>query len=75
MTKEFQTIFNQAKGSIPARLDVDLSKGFNPCQKIKDGELCFRSLRRCMSATQTKQSSSPATMITESKTILAGKKR
>jgi glucose/mannose transport system substrate-binding protein len=33
MTKDFQTIFNQAKGSIPARLDVDLSKGFNPCQQ------------------------------------------
>ena len=34
MSKEFQTIFNQAKGSIPARLDVDLSKGFNPCQQL-----------------------------------------
>jgi glucose/mannose transport system substrate-binding protein len=33
MTKDFQTIFNQAKGSIPARLDVDLSNGFNPCQQ------------------------------------------
>lgn len=32
MSKDFQTIFNQAKGSIPARLDVDISKGFNPCQ-------------------------------------------
>jgi glucose/mannose transport system substrate-binding protein len=31
MSKEFQTIFNKAKGSIPARLDVDLT-GFNPCQ-------------------------------------------
>ena len=27
MSPEFQTIFNQAKGSIPARLDVDLSQG------------------------------------------------
>jgi glucose/mannose transport system substrate-binding protein len=33
MTKDFQTIFNKAKGSIPARLDVDLSNGFNPCQE------------------------------------------
>ena len=32
MSKDFQTIFNQAKGSIPARLDVDISQGFNPCQ-------------------------------------------
>ena len=31
MSTEFQTIFNKAKGSIPARLDVDLT-GFNPCQ-------------------------------------------
>jgi glucose/mannose transport system substrate-binding protein len=31
MSKDFQTIFNKAKGSIPARLDVDLT-GFNPCQ-------------------------------------------
>jgi glucose/mannose transport system substrate-binding protein len=33
MSPKFQTVFNQAKGSIPARLDVDLSKGFNPCQQ------------------------------------------
>ena len=26
MSKDFQIIFNQAKGSIPARLDVDLTK-------------------------------------------------
>jgi glucose/mannose transport system substrate-binding protein len=32
MSSDFQYIFNQAKGSIPARLDVDISKGFNPCQ-------------------------------------------
>ena len=32
MSPEFQTAFNQAKGSIPARMDVDLSQGFNPCQ-------------------------------------------
>ena len=34
LSPEFQTVFNQAKGSIPARLDVDLSKGFNPCQQL-----------------------------------------
>jgi glucose/mannose transport system substrate-binding protein len=48
MSKKFQIVFNQAKGSIPARLDIDLSHGFNPCQQksqaalqasIKDGTL------------------------------------
>jgi glucose/mannose transport system substrate-binding protein len=39
MSKDFQTIFNQAKGSIPARLDVDLSKGFNPCQQQSQKDL------------------------------------
>jgi len=48
MSPKFQTVFNQTKGSIPARLDVDLSHGFNPCQQksqaalqasIKDGTL------------------------------------
>ena len=39
MSKDFQTIFNQAKGSIPARLDVDLSKGFNPCQEKSQKDL------------------------------------
>ena len=33
MTKEFQRIFNVAKGSIPARLDVPVDAGFNPCQQ------------------------------------------
>src|SRR5579872_7571052 len=32
MSPKFQTVFNQAKGSIPARLDIDL-KDFNPCQQ------------------------------------------
>ena len=27
LSPQFQTVFNQAKGSIPARLDVDLSTG------------------------------------------------
>ena len=40
LSPEFQTIFNQAKGSIPARLDVDLSsQGFNPCQQISQKDL------------------------------------
>ena len=39
LSPEFQTIFNQAKGSIPARLDVDLSTGFNPCQQIAQKDL------------------------------------
>jgi glucose/mannose transport system substrate-binding protein len=33
LSPEFQTIFNKAKGSIPARLDVDVA-GFNPCQEM-----------------------------------------
>ena len=32
MSPKFQTVFNEAKGSIPARLDIDL-KDFNPCQQ------------------------------------------
>jgi glucose/mannose transport system substrate-binding protein len=39
LSPEFQTVFNQAKGSIPARLDVDLSNGFNPCQQIAQKDL------------------------------------
>ncbi len=39
LSKDFQTIFNQAKGSIPARLDVDLSSGFNPCQQLSQKDL------------------------------------
>jgi glucose/mannose transport system substrate-binding protein len=39
LSKDFQTIFNQAKGSIPARLDVDLSSGFNPCQQTAQKDL------------------------------------
>jgi glucose/mannose transport system substrate-binding protein len=39
VSPEFQTIFNQTKGSIPARLDVDLSTGFNPCQQIAQADL------------------------------------
>ena len=39
LSTDFQTVFNQAKGSIPARLDIDLSKGFNPCQQLSQKDL------------------------------------
>jgi glucose/mannose transport system substrate-binding protein len=39
MSPQFQTVFNQAKGSIPARMDVDLSKGFNACQQQSQKDL------------------------------------
>jgi len=39
MTKDFQTVFNQSKGSIPARMDVDIGQGFNPCQKLSQKDL------------------------------------
>ena len=59
MSPKFQTVFNQAKGSIPARLDIDL-KDFNPCQQlslkdlqasIKDGTL-VRSMAHNMTILQ-----------------------
>src|SRR5260370_6944998 len=34
LSPEFHTIFNQAKGSIPAPLDVTLSKSLNPCHHL-----------------------------------------
>jgi glucose/mannose transport system substrate-binding protein len=60
LSPEFQTVFNISKGSIPARLDVDLSKGFNPCQQqsqkdlqasIKEGTL-VRSMAHNMTVLQ-----------------------
>lgn len=39
LSPEFQTIFNQSKGSIPARMDVDISTGFNPCQVTAQADL------------------------------------
>ena len=40
MTKDFQSIFNQSKGSIPSRLDVDLSgDAWNPCQRTAQADL------------------------------------
>ena len=38
LSPAFQTVFNKAKGSIPARLDVDLA-GFNPCQQMAKKDL------------------------------------
>jgi glucose/mannose transport system substrate-binding protein len=39
LSPEFQTTFNISKGSIPARMDVDLSQGFNPCQQLAQADL------------------------------------
>jgi glucose/mannose transport system substrate-binding protein len=39
LSPQFQTVFNQAKGSIPARLDADLTKGFTPCQELSQKDL------------------------------------
>lgn len=39
LSPEFQTEFNIAKGSIPARLDVDISSGFNACQVTAQADL------------------------------------
>ena len=39
LSPKFRTVFNQATGSIPARLDVDLSNGFNPCQQTSQKDL------------------------------------
>ena len=39
LSPDFQVVFNQAKGSIPARLDVDLANGFNPCQQKSQADL------------------------------------
>jgi glucose/mannose transport system substrate-binding protein len=38
MSPKFQTVFNKAKGSIPARMDVNLD-GFNPCQQLSQKAL------------------------------------
>jgi glucose/mannose transport system substrate-binding protein len=39
LSPEFQRVFNITKGSIPARLDVDLSDGFNVCQQQSQQDL------------------------------------
>jgi glucose/mannose transport system substrate-binding protein len=59
MSPQFQTVFNQAKGSIPARLDIDL-KDFNPCQQLSqktlhaaiDGGTLVRSMAHNMTILQ-----------------------
>jgi glucose/mannose transport system substrate-binding protein len=39
LSPEFQSVFNITKGSIPARLDVDLTQGFNVCQQQAQADL------------------------------------
>jgi glucose/mannose transport system substrate-binding protein len=39
LSPDFQKVFNITKGSIPARLDVDLSEGFNACQVQAQADL------------------------------------
>jgi glucose/mannose transport system substrate-binding protein len=39
LSPDFQKVFNITKGSIPARLDVDLSDGFNVCQQDSQKDL------------------------------------
>ncbi|HEX2891415.1 ABC transporter substrate-binding protein [Vineibacter terrae] len=38
LSPDFQKVFNKAKGSIPARLDIDLAD-FNPCQQMAQRDL------------------------------------
>jgi glucose/mannose transport system substrate-binding protein len=60
LSPEFQTVFNISKGSIPARLDVDLSQGFNVCQQDSqaalkasiEGETLVRSMAHNMTVLQ-----------------------
>lgn len=61
LSPDFQKVFNIAKGSIPARMDIDLAaSGFNACQiqsqadlkaSIEDGEL-VRSMAHNMTVLQ-----------------------
>lgn len=60
VSPEFQKTFNISKGSIPARIDMDLTDGFNVCQQqsqadlkasIADGEL-VRSMAHNMTVLQ-----------------------
>jgi glucose/mannose transport system substrate-binding protein len=60
LSPEFQTIFNISKGSIPARLDVDLTQGFNVCQQDSqaalkasiEGDTLVRSMAHNMTVLQ-----------------------
>jgi glucose/mannose transport system substrate-binding protein len=64
MSPQFQTVFNQAKGSIPARMDVDLSKGFNACQQLSQKDLqasiADKTLVRSMAHNMTRSCRSTA---------------
>ena len=39
LSPDFQKVFNISKGSIPARMDIDLSDGFNACQQTSQADL------------------------------------
>ncbi len=39
LSPDFQKVFNITKGSIPARLDIDLTDGFNACQQKSQADL------------------------------------
>jgi glucose/mannose transport system substrate-binding protein len=39
LSPDFQKVFNITKGSIPARMDIDLSDGFNVCQQQSQADL------------------------------------
>jgi glucose/mannose transport system substrate-binding protein len=57
LSPDFQSVFNIAKGSIPARLDVDLSNGFNACQvksqQDLQGAIAANTLVRSMAHNMT----------------------
>ena len=59
MSPKFQTVFNEAKGSIPARLDIDL-KDFNPCQQQSQKDLAGLDRRRHAGALDGPQHDHPA---------------
>jgi glucose/mannose transport system substrate-binding protein len=39
LSPDFQKVFNITKGSIPARMDIDLTDGFNVCQQTSQADL------------------------------------
>ena len=60
LSPDFQKVFNITKGSIPARLDVDLTDGFNVCQQDSqaalkasiEGDTLVRSMAHNMTVLQ-----------------------
>ena len=50
MSPKFQTVFNQAKGSIPARLDVDLRRTSTPASSSRRRTCKPRSPTACWCA-------------------------